>query len=129
MSAKTIWAIGIAMCVSLAISAVALRMWLTPLLEPSSPRNPPVPDRPSHSDPVLDRVVNSGPMARPRDFFRCITRPIYLTVAEAALSMSPDEVVIGLDIEGDIRSYPINYLNDHEMVQDEIGGTPVLVTW
>jgi hypothetical protein len=80
-------------------------------------------------DPVLSRVVSSGPMARPRDFFRCITRPDYQTVTQAAYSMSDTEVVIGLDIDGERRAYPINYLNDHEMVQDTIGDRPLLVTW
>src|SRR5262245_2676415 len=80
-------------------------------------------------DPVMSRVISAGPMARPRDFFRCITLPKYLAAAEAGESMSDDEVVIGLEIDGDCRAYPINYLNEHEMVQDEIGGLPVLVTW
>jgi hypothetical protein len=80
-------------------------------------------------DPVLSRVVNSPPMARPRDFFRVITKPEYLAVDEAGWSMSDDEVVIGLEIDGEYRAYPTNYLNDHEMVREEIGGLPLLVTW
>ena len=80
-------------------------------------------------DPLLSRVVNSGPMARPRDFFRAITKPEYLAVDEAVGSMSDDEVVIGLEIDGDCRAYPINYLNDHELVREEIGGLPLLVSW
>jgi hypothetical protein len=80
-------------------------------------------------DPVLSRVVSSGPMSRPRDYFRCITQPEYHTVTLAADSMSDTEVVIGLEIDGDRRAYPINYLNDHEMVQDTIGGRPLLITW
>jgi len=80
-------------------------------------------------DPVLDRIVRTPPMARPRDFFRCITKPEYLTVEEAATSMFDDEVVLGLEIDGDCRAYPINYLNDHEMVREKIGTTPLLVTW
>lgn len=80
-------------------------------------------------DPVLSRIVNSPPMARPRDFFRIITNPAYLSVDEAAGSMVDDEVVIGLEIAGEVRAYPINYLNDHELVREEIGGLPLLVTW
>jgi hypothetical protein len=80
-------------------------------------------------DPLLSRVVNSGPMARPRDFFRAITKPVYLAVDQAANSMSDDEIVIGLEVDGDCRAYPINYLNDHELVREEIGGMPLLVSW
>jgi hypothetical protein len=80
-------------------------------------------------DPVLSRVVNSPPMAKPRDFFRIITRPTYFTVDESDGSMVDDEVVIGLEVAGEVRAYPINYLNEHEMVREEIGGLPLLVTW
>lgn len=80
-------------------------------------------------DPLLSRVISSGPMARPRDFFQIITKPEYLAVDEAGRSMSDDEVVIGLEIDGEYRAYPINYLNDHELVREEIGGLPLLVTW
>jgi len=80
-------------------------------------------------DPLLRRVVSSGRMARPRDFFRVITQPEYLAVDEADGWMVEDEVVIGLEIDGEYRAYPINYLNDHELVREEIGGLPLLVSW
>lgn len=81
------------------------------------------------SDPVLKRVISSGPMARPRDFFRAIERPNYLSVHEATRFMSDDEIVLGLEVDGQFRAYPINYLNDHEMVREEIGGLPLQITW
>jgi hypothetical protein len=80
-------------------------------------------------DPVLRRVVRSGPMARPRDFFRVIVRPKYITAAQASYAMSDEEIVLGLEVGGQPRAYPINYLNDHEMVREEIDGLPLLVTW
>ena len=40
-----------------------------------------------------------------------------------------DELVMGVEINGDARAYPVGYLRSREMVDDEIGGTPVLVTW
>lgn len=81
------------------------------------------------ADPVMSRVVRSGPMARPRDAFRVITRPKFLTVEEAGFSMSDEEVVLGLELEGQCRAYPINYLNDHELVREEIGRLPLLISW
>ena len=80
-------------------------------------------------DSAMDRVVSSGPMARPRDYFRVIDRPKYLSVAEAAATMADDEIVLGLDVDGNRRAYPINYLNDHELVREEIAGLPLLVSW
>jgi len=83
------------------------------------------PDR----DPDLARVVMTGPMSRPRDFFRPINRPRYLSIEDADTLMSEDEVVLGLVFGGKYLAYPINLLNEHEMVREEIGGTPLLITW
>jgi hypothetical protein len=37
--------------------------------------------------------------------------------------------VIGLKIDGDARAYPLSVLVSREMVNDVVGGVPVLVTW
>jgi hypothetical protein len=37
--------------------------------------------------------------------------------------------VIGLAIDDEARAYPVSILNRHEMVNDVVGGVPVLVTW
>jgi len=74
---------------------------------------------------VAARIVAWGP----RDCFQVIDEPRYLTAEEAGRSMSDREIVLGLKISDQIRAYPINYLNDHEMVEEEIGGVPLLVTW
>ena len=36
---------------------------------------------------------------------------------------------MGLVINGDDRAYPVTTLNRRKMVNDTVGGTPVLVTW
>lgn len=38
-------------------------------------------------------------------------------------------LVIGVELNGEAKAYPVNFLNSREMVNDWIGGTPVLVTW
>jgi hypothetical protein len=38
-------------------------------------------------------------------------------------------LVIGVEIDGEAKAYPVNFLNWREMVNDWIGETPVLVTW
>ena len=40
-----------------------------------------------------------------------------------------DELIIGLNINGDARAYPAGLLYHREMVNDTVGGVPVLVTW
>ena len=57
--------------------------------------------------------------------------PIYnpeFTTADRA-ELMPDELVMGVEINGDARAYSVGVLRSREMVNDEIGGTPVLVTW
>jgi hypothetical protein len=40
-----------------------------------------------------------------------------------------EELVIGVEINGQARAYPIRLLSSHEIVNDVIGGEPVAVTW
>ena len=43
--------------------------------------------------------------------------------------MSDSDTVIGLEINGDARAYPLFILVWHEIVNDKVGGTPVSVTY
>ena len=53
--------------------------------------------------------------------------PQFVSAADARL---PDEeLVIGSSINGDARAYPAGVLYTREMVNDVVGGVPVLVTW
>ena len=36
---------------------------------------------------------------------------------------------MGLAIDGEARAYPVRELFSREMVNDEVAGVPVLVTW
>ena len=63
----------------------------------------------------------------PRDAIDPVYSPEFVTPAEATLR--PKELVIGLEINGDARAYPVGMMPIREMVNDEVGGTPVLITW
>ena len=65
----------------------------------------------------------------PKDGIRSIDDPTFVTVADATRDMAAEEFVIGLDIDGDVRAYPINVLSRHEIVNDVVGGRPVVVTY
>ena len=65
----------------------------------------------------------------PRDGIRAITDPVFVPAAEAAEWMGDGEQVIGLEIEGEVKAYPINILSRHEIANDVVGGTPLAVTW
>lgn len=72
----------------------------------------------------LDQIVSGGP---PRDGIPSIDSPKFVSAEDAGLQDS--DLVLGLNINGDIRAYPLNILVWHEIVNDEVGGTPVAVTY
>lgn len=53
--------------------------------------------------------------------------PKFASAAEAPLH--DDELVIGIALGGEAKAYPITVLRYREMVNDELGGVPILVTW
>ncbi len=63
------------------------------------------------------------------DAIPAILNPDFVSAAEAEAWMEPDEQVLGLSINGDNRAYSIRMLSRHEIVNDEVGGVPVAVTW
>ena len=65
----------------------------------------------------------------PRDAIPAITNPSFVPAREAKLWMERTEQVIGLEIGGENKAYPINVLSRHEIVDDVVGGKPVAVTW
>jgi hypothetical protein len=55
---------------------------------------------------------------------------IMVTAAEAdAAGLEPSVRVLGLEINGDSRAYPIPFMSAHEIVNDVVGGRHVAVTW
>ncbi len=66
---------------------------------------------------------------RPRDTIPAILDPVFVPVDEASEWMRPDELVLGVEINGDARAYPIEVLSWHEVVNDVVGGMPVAATW
>lgn len=44
-------------------------------------------------------------------------------------TVKPDRVVLGVDLNGRARAYPIQYIGYHHQVLDTLGGQPVMVTY
>ena len=63
----------------------------------------------------------------PLDAIRPIYEPLVGSPDEAQLDA--DELVMGVSINGESRAYPIKVLRFREIVNDELGGSPILVTW
>lgn len=62
-----------------------------------------------------------------RDDILPIYRPQFVPAAGARLAA--DELVLGVAIHDAAKAYPISVLNGREMVNDDLDGVPVLVTW
>jgi hypothetical protein len=65
----------------------------------------------------------------PLDAIPAIREPEYVSGEAAARQMKDREPVIGLRLDGEARAYSTWQLDFHEIVNDEVGGVPVAVTW
>ena len=55
--------------------------------------------------------------------------PSYVSAAEAAAWLRPEDEVVGVSINGDARAFPVRIIAAHEMVNDTIGGVPVSLAY
>jgi hypothetical protein len=44
-------------------------------------------------------------------------------------TVEPSRLVVGVDINGEARAYPIQFIGYHHQVRDVVGGTPVMVSF
>lgn len=72
-----------------------------------------------------NEIMSGGP---PKDGIPSIDEPQFQPVADET-EVKPNEPVIGLEINGDARAYPLRILIWHEIVNDTVGGEPVAVTY
>lgn len=65
----------------------------------------------------------------PRDAIPAIDDPVFISVDEADEAYFADELILGVEINGDSRAYSIPMLSSHEIVNDVVGGRKIAVTW
>lgn len=63
----------------------------------------------------------------PRDAIPALSGPATLPAAAAALQ--DEDIVLGVVVAGQARAYPVAILNWHELVNDTLGGEPILVSF
>ncbi|MFN2421931.1 MAG: DUF3179 domain-containing protein [Gemmatimonadota bacterium] len=80
----------------------------------------------SNASVPVDQIVSGGP---PRDGIPALTDPRFETVTQAAAWMRPDDRLLALEIGRQAKAYPLRILNWHEVVNDQVGRRPVLVTY
>ena len=101
--------------------------------QPSGTRNVPArlvigwgnTDFSKHSVPFFEII--SGGVGR--DGIPPIDDPVFLNASDDPEYMEDDDPVIALEVEGEAKAYPLDVLQWHEIVNDELGGVPVTVTY
>lgn len=74
----------------------------------------------------LNELIDGGPG---KDGIPSIDDPNFVSQQEAENWLQGREPVIALEINGEVKAYPIQILIWHEIVNDNIGGVPVSVTF
>lgn len=92
-----------------------------------SPHRPAQPASPPEGEWLIpeDEIVDGGPG---KDGIPSIERPDFAPAGE--IELVPDErMVVGVNIQGNVRAYPHQILDWHEIVNDRIGFKSVAVTF
>ena len=74
----------------------------------------------------LKEIRGGGP---PKDGIPAIDMPRFDRVADALSWIDPMEPVIAVTVGSRTRAYPLQILTYHEIVNDELGGKPIAVTF
>ncbi len=72
-----------------------------------------------------DQIMSGGPG---RDGIPSLDNPTFVN-ASSATSLSPKDRILGIEINGVARAYPIRILNYHEIVNDIVGGEAIVITY
>ena len=72
-----------------------------------------------------EEILSGGP---PKDGIPAILKPEFVSAAQADF-LNSDDQVIGVEVEGEARAFPLKILNWHEVVNDTINGVPIVVTF
>lgn len=63
----------------------------------------------------------------PFDAIPAIIDPRFVEANQAKLDVNSP--IIGVSLNGDSHAYSIRLLNDHEIVNDQVGDIPIATTW
>ncbi len=74
----------------------------------------------------LEEIISGGP---PKDGIPAIDEPTFVSVREADRWLGDSEPVAVVELDGEVRAYPLQILIWHEIVNDVVGSTPVTVTY
>jgi len=72
-----------------------------------------------------EEIVSGGV---PKDGIPSLLAPKFVSADDVDF-LEPDDRVIGVEIEGKAKAYPIKIMNWHEVVNDTLSGQPIVVTF
>ena len=97
--------------------------------------NDPVLPTPTAADtPAANAAEQPVPPARTRQTSRTglgfvpLDDPTFLAANETEY-FGDEELVLGVEFAGEVRAYPVRMLRYHHIVNDTVGGEPLLVTY
>ena len=64
----------------------------------------------------------------PKDAIPAILSPSFDEGRKASW-LRANDFVVGVEVSGDSRAYPVPTLSRHEIINDKVGGIPIAVTW
>lgn len=73
-----------------------------------------------------DEILSGGPS---KDDIPAINNPQYVSASEADEWLNENEPVILISVGEEVRAYPIQILIWHEIINDTLGGKPLIVTF
>jgi hypothetical protein len=65
----------------------------------------------------------------PKDAIPSIDSPEFYLARQADQEYDAQELVLGVVFDGQARAYSLNMLSRHEIVNDEVAGHPIAITW
>lgn len=74
----------------------------------------------------LSEIVSGGP---PKDGIPAIERPRFVSAGEADEWLSGNDPILVVELDGQVKGYPLGILIWHEIVNDELAGVPLIVTF
>lgn len=82
-------------------------------------------------EPEVFAEVGGDPVytVLPAGAIPAILEPEFVSGEKAASQMLAEEPVLGIVLGGEARAYSLWQLDGHEIVNDTVGGIPIVVSW
>ena len=98
---------------------------------PPTPTFSPTPDIAARGGSVRLADGRTAPLVRivPRDHIPAVYDPFHIPADEVGEQAGQGTPIIGVSIDGQSVAYGVAFLSGREIVNDTVGGTPIVVTW